>query len=163
MELKIFNNKYTIDNKGRIYSNKFKRYIKPCITNGYQRVSLLNKSYYVHRLVAIHFINNPENKPQINHKDGNKLNNDVSNLEWVNCSENLKHAYDTGLKIKQIGEMCKRSKLKDKDIIDILNLFKNGYGCRKIAKIYNVTRQTILSIKNGKTWTHITNLSPKSF
>ena len=51
----------------------------------------------IHRLLAIHFIPNPDNKPQVNHIDGDKFNNDLSNLKWVTCSENLKHAFKLGL------------------------------------------------------------------
>ncbi len=64
---------------------------------GYKRIKLFNKEYLAHRIIAETFIPNPENKPQVNHIDGNKTNNDVSNLEWVTSSENRRHAFDTGL------------------------------------------------------------------
>lgn len=69
---------------------------------GYQRVSLYSaerkkKLHSVHRLIAIAFIPNPENKPEVNHRDGNKANNAVSNLEWVTSSENQLHAFAHGL------------------------------------------------------------------
>lgn len=69
-------------------------------TWGYKTVCIKNDTFkhlFVHKLVAQAFIPNPENKPQVNHKDGNKLNNCVDNLEWVTCAENIQHAYDTRL------------------------------------------------------------------
>lgn len=77
-------------------------------TNGYKRVVLSidgkRKLYYVHRLLAEAFIDNPENKDCVNHIDGNKLNNSVDNLEWVTYSENTQHAVKTGL--HKVGENC---------------------------------------------------------
>jgi hypothetical protein len=63
--------------------------------HGYINVWILDKSHYVHTLVAKAFIPNPENKPEINHKDLDKSNNHVSNLEWVTRSENMRHSYNT--------------------------------------------------------------------
>lgn len=65
--------------------------------SGYKMIRTQNKDWYLHRLLAEHFIPNPENKPQVNHIDGNKLNNSLDNLEWVTQSENMRHAFDTGL------------------------------------------------------------------
>lgn len=79
--------------KGKVISSK--------IDKGYHRVKLCKdgsrKYYAVHRLVALTFIDNPHNLPVINHIDGNKLNNHISNLEWCTISENTQHAYNTGL------------------------------------------------------------------
>lgn len=95
---------YYISNYGNVVSCKRK---KPIILapkvdkDGYYCVCLRkdnkNHHYTIHRLVAIHFIDNLFDKPCVNHKDGNKTNNLVTNLEWVTISENTKHAYDTGL------------------------------------------------------------------
>jgi len=65
--------------------------------NGYIRVYIYNKTYALHRLIALTFIENPENKEQVNHIDGNKLNNCVANLEWTTCSENNLHKFKIGL------------------------------------------------------------------
>lgn len=98
--------KYEIDEYGNIYSNyavsNGSKRILRSNGNGYLYLRLSNNGVisneYVHRLVAKTFIPNPDNKPEINHMDGNKSNNHVSNLEWCTSSENKKHAIRTGLK-----------------------------------------------------------------
>jgi hypothetical protein len=100
-----YENYYEISNFGEIRSiqNKSKKIIKPYITNrGYLRIRLfknkIRTAFTIHRLVGINFIPNTENKSYINHIDGNKQNNNVSNLEWVTHSENEKHASENNLK-----------------------------------------------------------------
>lgn len=92
-EIKGYEN-YLIDENGNIYSKHSKRFITPCLRkDGYMLVGLYNngyrKNFQVHRLVAETFVPNPDNLPQINHKDENKTNNNVSNLEWCSAQYNL--------------------------------------------------------------------------
>lgn len=95
---------YAISSKDNLVLNiKTGKAIKPFKDScGYLMVNLYNndkkKTCLIHRLVATHFIDNPENKPCVNHIDGNKENNDIPNLEWATHSENMVHAYNTGLK-----------------------------------------------------------------
>jgi len=97
---------YEVSSQGEVKRNsrilKFNLIKRPSNKVGYYSVKLckncIGKDFLVSRLVALVFIPNPENKPQVNHKDGNTLNNNVFNLEWSTCSENHKHAYETGLK-----------------------------------------------------------------
>lgn len=92
---------YSISSTGRIINVNGKEKAKQIDKHGYEKVDLYSNSQRitkrVHRLVAEAFIPNPDSKPDINHKDGNKLNNSVSNLEWVTKSENMLHAYQAGL------------------------------------------------------------------
>lgn len=90
---------YTLYENGDIHSGKFDLIIKPAPSpTGYMVVTLDGKKYAVHRLVAKHFIPNPYDHPQVNHKDGNKQNNCASNLEWCTAGENINHALKTGLR-----------------------------------------------------------------
>lgn len=107
MNIQGFEN-YSINQSGEIYNIKsgHKRALTINKTTGYLQITFYNKNkpktFQVHRLVALAFIDNHGNLPQVNHKDGNKLNNCVDNLEWVSDSENKLHCYKTGLKDKNI-------------------------------------------------------------
>lgn len=101
-EIPFTNGEYLASESGKIRTSKTGRILRACVDQrGYERVCLFKtnreKRYKVHRLVAMTFIPNPDNKPQVNHIDGNKRNNSVSNLEWVTGEENVHHARNNGL------------------------------------------------------------------
>lgn len=109
----------------------------------------------VHRLVATAFIPNPQQKPQVNHIDGNKDNNCVDNLEWVTEKENIEHAIRTGL-IKT-GEKSWLSKLTEKQVIKIAKLLvSNKYTALEICEKCHVSYDTVNDIKRKKTWKLVT-------
>lgn len=141
-----FNGVYKISNVGNIVS--FKKNVpkvlnpKP-LKNGYKLVHLtyagVNKKYSIHRLVAITFIPNLENKPCINHKNGIKTDNRVENLEWCTSSENTKHAYFNQLMKTKISRLQ-------------INEIKKSYNRnqKELAKKYNVNQSQISRILNNK-------------
>lgn len=113
---------------------------------GYLYVELpqFRKKYKVHRLVAMAFLPNPENKPQVNHKDGNKLNNCVDNLEWTTAKENIAHAFSTGLRNvdRDIAECQKMSKINCKPVrcVNTREIFNS---ISDVAKAFNMTNEGI--------------------
>jgi hypothetical protein len=104
------------------------------------KVRISNKDHFVHRLVAIAFLENLENKETVNHIDGNKENNHVSNLEWCTRSENTQHAYNTGLHKPYTGI---KDKGNNKFADEWFSLFTLGMSLREIGKQYNVSHHTI--------------------
>lgn len=149
---------YTIDTNGNVFSINSNKFMKPYIDNGgYHRVQLskdgVRKKYLVHRIVALAFIPNPDNKPEINHIDGDKSNNCVKNLEWCTRKENEQHSSMIGT--KAYGEKNGRCKLKEADVLEIFKLRKLGIGYKKLGDDFGVERTTISSICNRKTWKHL--------
>lgn len=152
-----------------IYSNGTKtnykeRLLKQEITKDkYKRVTLsqnnIQKRYQVHRLVSEYFLENTFNKPCVNHINGNKLNNNVSNLEWCTYSENERHSYNV------LGKINNNRKLNKDQINDILDNCTKGNtrnvvlfpgNVKKFMLKYNVSRNTILNILNKKYYVPIT-------
>lgn len=133
-DIKQYEGYYQISNCGKVKSlkRKFKnqRILKPGIPkNGYLFVCLCKNSNYsrfnIHRLVLETFVPNPENKPYCNHKDGNKHNNHIDNLEWVTNKENIQHAWRTGL-IKPFHDFSKKErKRRSEQIKGEKNYFYN--------------------------------------
>lgn len=151
---------YEISNLGNIRSSvKFKTptLLKPDNSNshGYLQVSLLTfrglKTFLVHRLMCMTFYANPENKAQVNHKNGNKLDNRVENLEWVTPKENVHHSIAIGL--FKVGEEAGRAVLKEVDVLKIRQLHATGLTCTEIRDEFpQVTVRNINLIVNKKRW-----------
>ena len=148
--------------KGVNYKRKIKgRILKQCDDGkGYCRVTLAINSnhinYSVHELVLESFKSKRKEGYQCNHIDGNKTNNNISNLEWVTPSENTLHAHRIGLATVRKGERCHFSKLKRKEVLEIRELHKSGeYSRNEIANIYDIYPNHVSRIINRERWAHI--------
>lgn len=155
---KAISDKYQVSTFGRVKSfwRKEPRILKPTLDkDGYLNICLIvdnqKLTRHIHRLVATAFIPNPENKTQVNHVFGCKLNCHVSNLEWNTPAENRKHAFATGLQIALRGEDCPWAKLQNENIIYIRgnpdNLSRKG-----LAEKFDVCEGTISEIQLGQKW-----------
>ncbi len=158
IDIKKIETKYTIFKDGKIINTKSGRVIKGSLTNcGYKRVTFFGKRVSLHRVIAFKFLPIIDEKKYVNHKNGDKLDNRVENLEWCTMSENSKHAFSIGLKQATIapryGEENTNSILTDKLVIDMLTYKDLSY--REIAEKFNVSKSTVKHIFRGRSWTHI--------
>lgn len=144
---------YRIYKNGRIYSEFINRYITPTEDSGHYLQNTLvddngnRKTIKTHRLVAIAFLPNPENLPDVNHKDFNRRNNNVENLEW--CTEKYNTQYTS--KINKESYM-KLSPLTEEHVLLIPTLLNYGFSVKLISRLYRVGHITIRNIVSGKTW-----------
>ena len=155
-----YGDNYAISNTGKIKNITNGRILKPYVKkNGYLQIDLFlnkkRKKYYLHRIVALAFIPNPESKPEVNHSDGDKNNNNVSNLEWHTRLENVNHSITTGLK-NQNGSKNSSSLLTEDMVVEIRKLYgEKRYKQIELAKMFNVSKQTISLVVNRKSWKHV--------
>lgn len=153
---------YYITECGKVYNKKYERYVK-IVEKEHKRsthkrayvglsIDKKQKWFTLARLVAELYIPNSNNYSQVNHIDGNPLNNHKDNLEWCTQSQNIKHAINTGLK-KMKGENNHSAKLT-KELVNLIReeYSKNSISLRALAVKYNVSYTTIRYAINGKTW-----------
>lgn len=145
----------TIHPKNGVFSQLRKgKILNPVLAvTGYHKISItfsgFRKLMSVHRLVAITFIDNPSYKGEINHKDGIKTNNHLSNLEWSTSSENQKHAFKHGLQVSKYGENNPMTKLPSIYIPIIKECRRMGFIGKDIAKYFGMSTSHINSIIQG--------------
>ena len=150
-------NDYLIYKDGTVVSLLTGKHITKRVgPKGYYQINLCIggkcKTFLFHRLMANMFIENPNNLPCVNHIDGNKLNNELSNLEWVTYSGTTQHALRTGLVHPAKGIETKYGQFTETDIKDIRRLYSLGSSQYKLAERYNTTRSAIEAIVGRKTY-----------
>ena len=144
-----YEGRYEVSNTGKVKGTKGPR--KPVqTTRGYVQVDLCKqgtcRKFLIHRLVAIHFIPNPSQCPQVNHKDGNKTNNILSNLEWCTATQNAIHAVRL---LERHGENMPNAKMTSEQVRSVRTDTRLH---REIAADYGISRQVVSRIKSGKKW-----------
>lgn len=158
---------YLISNTGKVKNLKYLKTKKYYLRRGYKRIDLydaknkrcLKRS--VHRLVAENFIPNPLNKPQVNHIDGDKLNNNIENLEWATAQENTAHAIGAGLtdssKTQYLkGEEISSSKITEEEVIKLREMYDSGeFILRELSEHFDLSIATVWHITKRNTWKHI--------
>lgn len=164
---KVYENDYLIYDDGKVYSIKRKKFQSPRKhTNGYLRATIHGKDMYIHRLVARCFIENPNNYAEVNHIDGNKANNNVSNLEWCTRSQNNKHAVKTGLRDKEFFKTIsncdkattarKRRRIySEKEAHEVKEYIKAGLTDTEIVKKVGGTKGAVYGIRKGVSYKDI--------
>lgn len=146
---------------GKIWSKRTNKFLIPAVDRktGYNRVTMTNKgrkrkSCYVHRMIALAFLPNPDNLPQINHKDENKSNNKVSNLEWCNAKYNAN--YGTRNKRCKLSYGLERMRVMQRHATECR---KRPVKCIENGKIYNSVVEAVVSVTGRKHANNGSNIS----
>ena len=176
--IKGFEGLYLITKDGRVWSQEktvqvgnnggFEtrpaQWLKPSILKrgqGYLRVYLAKNgkkhARLVHRLIAEAFIPNPDNLPQVNHKDGNSLNNAIANLEWCTPQQNSIHAFQNGLAKppKQCGANNSQAKLTNEQVLQMRDLYAEIGNASEVARIFKIKPRHAYDICHFRRWAHI--------
>ena len=161
-DIEGYDDLYQVSNLGRVksFQNKKLRILKPSLdSGGYMKVALskggASRNHNVHILVAKAFVVNADNKPQVNHLNGDKWDNHFSNLEWVTDSENKHHAYQTGLRKEPRGENHRLAKLTNAEALYCRKVYKfrdKEFSMTALAKKFGVCRQAIEHIIKETTY-----------
>jgi len=146
---------YTVTEDGEVYgpSGRSLKFFKTA--KGYMSQAIRGKTVRLHRVVATAFIPNPDNLPEVNHIDGNKLNNHASNLEWVTHKQNMEHAYKTGLARNGFGDEAARSILTQEQVNEIRRSYIRGdkqFGQTALGRKFGVTNSCVWRIIHGDNW-----------
>ena len=144
---------YAVTREGRVYSLYSKKFLSENKINaGYKAATLCDNGFrkeeLVHRLVAKAFIPNPLNLPCVNHIDGDKLNNNVSNLEWCTHQENTQHAMETGLRRKEVINEYRN--VPDHIAVQICEMLEEGSRNKDICEMFNISHEMVSGIKAGR-------------
>jgi hypothetical protein len=151
---------YGIGNDGRVWSFISHRWLnnKSKTTRGYPQVRLRlspgkHNTFLTHRLVAEAWLGRPVNGQEVNHIDGDKTNNHVSNLEWITNAENMRHAAENGL--MPVGEGHRLSKVTERDVLAIRRAYSGGESQVSIANRYPISRAMVGFIVRRENWKHV--------
>lgn len=154
--------RYYISDSGDLFTEYGEKKMRDAVKNGYVKNCLIlkdgtSRSYFRHRLVMLCFSPKEDASVlQINHLDGNKLNNSLENLEWCTNQENRIHAVKMGLAARLVGEENPASRFTEEQVLDIIVDLLNHVPYSVIMKKYHCSKSAISAIKNKRNWTYLT-------
>jgi hypothetical protein len=152
--------RYAVSDEGEVMSMDFAGsglpgILRPAVARGYETVEMgRGRRFSVHGLVAAAFIGPRPDGMQINHKNGIKSDNRLANLEYVTQSENMKHAFATGLQ-SNLGERHSQAKLTEGKVMKIREMLSLGFKQAEIGSFMMVSPSAISRVKNGNRWSHV--------